>query len=120
VRRALLCLSLWLWPAVHTHAQDACPACPVRCEQQPHSDTSPTSERAAAAAPDKLVDLNLADEGALLELPGIGPARARAILDYRRSHGSFRSVAQLLQIKGIGRALLRQLRPLVTLSGAAG
>ena len=65
----------------------------------------------------RTVDLNKADESALLELPGIGPARARAILAYRVSHGGFHSIAQLLHIKGIGRSLLKQLRPLVTLSG---
>lgn len=64
------------------------------------------------------LDLNRADEEALLALPGIGPTRARAILAYRASHGGFRSVSQLLQIKGIGRALLKQLRPLVTIGGA--
>ena len=66
------------------------------------------------------VDLNAADERALLALPGIGPARARAILDYRSVHGPFRSVSQLLQIKGIGRALLKQLRPYLTLASPPG
>ncbi len=61
------------------------------------------------------VDLNQADEAALLALPGIGEARARAILAYRSSHGGFRSLSQLLQVKGVGRALLKRLRPLVTL-----
>ena len=68
------------------------------------------------AAQPRTIDLNTADERALLELPGIGPTRARAILAYRDAHGGFRSLSQLLQIKGIGRSLLRQLRPLVTLS----
>ncbi|MEY4513655.1 MAG: hypothetical protein RLZZ450_5777 [Pseudomonadota bacterium] len=72
-----------------------------------------------AAAVGKAVDLNTADESALLDLPGIGPARARAILAYRSAHGRFRSISQLLQIRGIGRALLKQLRPLITLTEAA-
>lgn len=67
-----------------------------------------------------VVDLNTADEQTLLALPGIGPARARAILAYRSAHGAFRSVSQLLHIKGIGRSLLRKLRPLVTLSAPPG
>jgi len=75
---------------------------------------NPFDEAEAQAKPP--VDLNTADESALLELPGIGPARARAILDFRVAHGGFRSISQLLQIRGIGRALLKQLRPLVTLS----
>jgi competence protein ComEA len=62
------------------------------------------------------IDLNDASEEKLQSLPGIGPARARAILAYRAAHGGFRSISQLLQIRGIGRALLKQLRPLVTLS----
>ncbi|MDB4974063.1 MAG: competence protein ComEA helix-hairpin-helix repeat protein [Myxococcaceae bacterium] len=89
--------------------------CPAHCQTacQAHAD----ADAPEAAQP---VDLNSADETALLELPGIGPARARAILEFRRAHGAFRSVSQLLHIKGIGRALLRQLRPRVTLSGAPG
>ena len=71
---------------------------------------------AVASQTATVVDLNTADEQALLALPGIGPARARAILAFRASHGGFRSVSQLLNIKGIGRALLKELRPLVTIS----
>lgn len=81
----------------------------------PCFDDSRDEERTAARA-NKVVDLNTAETSDLLALPGIGPARARAILDYRIVHGGFRSVSQLLQIRGIGRALLKQLRPLVTLS----
>lgn len=61
------------------------------------------------------VDLNRADEAALLSLPGIGSTRARAILAYRETHGGFHNLSQLLRVKGIGRALLKRLRPLVTL-----
>lgn len=61
-----------------------------------------------------LLDLNSAQLAQLEQLPGIGQKRAQAILDYREAHGGFHSVSQLLQIKGIGRAMLRKLRPLVT------
>jgi competence protein ComEA len=84
---------------------------PAGCPQAAHMQ--------AEAAPAGPIDLNRADEQALLGLPGIGPARAQAILAYRAAHGGFRSVSQLLQIRGIGRALLKQLRPLVTLGEAA-
>jgi competence protein ComEA len=74
---------------------------------------------AEAGEPLKLVDLNRASEAELLELPGVGPARARAILAFRAEHGGFHSVSQLLRIKGFGRAMLRRLRPLLTLSPKA-
>lgn len=69
-----------------------------------------------AAGATALIDLNSASAAELESLPGIGPSRARAILTFREAQGGFRSVSQLLRIKGIGRAMLRKLRPLVTVS----
>ena len=60
-----------------------------------------------------IVDLNVADEDDLRRLPGIGPTRARAILALRAKLGRFKSVDDLARIKGIGRSLLRRLRPWV-------
>jgi competence protein ComEA len=71
--------------------------------------------RTLTATPEPL-DLNRASESQLVTLPGVGPARARAILAFREQHGGFRSVGQLLRIRGIGRAMLRRLRPLITVS----
>jgi competence protein ComEA len=69
-----------------------------------------------AAGESAPLDLNNASAAELESLPGIGPSRARAILAFRETHGGFHSVSQLLRIKGIGRAMLRKLRPLVTVS----
>ena len=68
----------------------------------------------AAAPDDGPVDLNTADEQQLDALPGVGPATASAIVAYRESHGPFRSVDQLLEVRGIGPAKLDQLADLVT------
>jgi competence protein ComEA len=68
---------------------------------------------ASASAP---IDLNSASAAELESLPGIGPSRALAILAFREAHGGFHSVSQLLRIKGIGRATLRKLRPLLSVS----
>ena len=48
------------------------------------------------------------------ELPGIGPVTAQKIVDWRTSHGPFRSVEDLDAVPGIGPARIEQLRDLVT------
>lgn len=59
------------------------------------------------------LDLNSATLDQLVELPGIGPATAQAILSHRDQHGPFGSVDELLEVRGIGPAKLEQLRTLV-------
>jgi competence protein ComEA len=72
-------------------------------------------EPASAAISGEVVNLNTADEAELERLPGIGPARARAIVALRTRLTRFTHVEQLLRVKGIGRATFRKLRPLVAL-----
>lgn len=60
------------------------------------------------------LDLNTATLDQLDELPGIGPATAKAIIDERDRRGGFTSVEELLDVRGIGPAKLEQLRDLVT------
>jgi competence protein ComEA len=59
------------------------------------------------------IDLNRATGADLESLPGIGPALAQAIIDYRSEHGRFSSVDELGEVRGIGPAKMDQLRPLV-------
>jgi competence protein ComEA len=57
------------------------------------------------------VDLNSADAATLArELDGIGMARAKAIVEYRERNGKFRSADEILNVKGIGPAVLEQNR----------
>ena len=63
-----------------------------------------------------LVDLNTAGLEELEGLPGIGRVKAQAILDYRSTHGAFRSVEELLNVDGIGEKLLAKIRDYVTVS----
>ena len=75
---------------------------------------SARGEEAAAGAgvlPDGRVVLNVASEQDLTRLPGIGPARAKAILALRLRLGRFRSLTDLRRVKGIGRRSLERLRP---------
>lgn len=63
---------------------------------------------------DKPVDLNTATAEQLDALPGVGPATAQAILAYRLAHGGrFKSVNELLEVRGIGPAKFDALRALV-------
>jgi len=59
------------------------------------------------------IDLNSASEADLVTLPGVGPARARAILAYRRDNGPFAAVSDLGRVPGIGQSLVRRLATLV-------
>jgi competence protein ComEA len=72
--------------------------------------TSPARVRASAEDP---VLLNSATEADLRRLPGIGPKRAEAILALRARLGRFHAVEDLLKVKGLGRATLKRLRPLL-------
>jgi competence protein ComEA len=68
---------------------------------------------AAPGGPSGPVNLNTATLEQLDALPGVGPATAKAILDERERRGRFRSVEELLEVRGIGPAKLDALRDLV-------
>lgn len=61
-----------------------------------------------------LVDLNSASAQELAALPGLGEKLAQAILDDRKKHGPFASVAELDRVPGIGPATVQKLQGLVT------
>lgn len=63
-----------------------------------------------------LVDLNAASQAELETLPGIGPARARAIIEFREQHGPFKRIEDLDNVKGFGKATIDKLAPRVRLS----
>jgi competence ComEA-like helix-hairpin-helix protein len=60
------------------------------------------------------VSLNTATVADLEQLPGIGAAKAQAIVDDRRRHGRYRSVEDLGRVRGIGAATIERLRNFVT------
>jgi competence protein ComEA len=62
------------------------------------------------------VDINRAERGELMMLPGIGPSLADRILDYRETHGPFDGLADLRKVPGIGPATLEKLRPRIQIS----
>jgi competence protein ComEA len=64
-----------------------------------------------------VVNLNTATAEQLMLLPGIGEAKARAILERRKQQGGFKTVDELVEVKGIGSAALEKIRPFVAIQG---
>ena len=64
--------------------------------------------------PSHPINLNTAGATELQQVPGIGPSTAQKILDTRKSYGSFKSVDDLLSIKGIGPRKLEKMRKYLT------
>jgi len=60
------------------------------------------------------IDLNRAETWLLDTLPGIGPGRAQAIIDYRSQNGPFRRIEDLLNVEGIGESTLDRMRDFIT------
>lgn len=52
------------------------------------------------------INLNTADRQQLMQMEGVGEAKAQAIVEYRKENGPFRSVEQLIEVNGIGSATL--------------
>lgn len=102
---------LWRWMAVALLGTSLWSLAPVSGAGAAPSDDD-------RADPTVVVHLNTATETELQRLPGVGPARARAILELRERLGKFRRLGQLIRVRGIGRATFRKLRPMLTLDEA--
>src|ERR1700688_2035235 len=75
---------------------------------------TPSAVLAKKKPPAHPININTATATDLQQVPGIGPSTAQKILDTRKSYGAFKSVDDLLAIKGIGPKKLEKMRKSLT------
>ncbi len=88
---------------------------PRRSEVAPALPADPSDASPTAAASTTLININIASVDELDKLPGVGPALARRIVEYRQKNGQFSSVDELDNVEGIGPSKLESLKDLVTI-----
>ena len=94
-------------------------ALPVSDGQQVHvprqgEDNPPVQPPSGQPAPGAKVNINTAGMDLLESLPGIGPALAQRIVDYRQSHGPFERIEDVTEVSGIGEAIFEAIQDLIT------
>ena len=109
-RTGALLLSLLTVPASLAAAQRA--GAPQAASKAAQPAAKPASTSSASTAP---VSINNAGVDELVRLPGIGPSRAKAIVETRGKIDGFKKLEDLLRVKGIGRATFRKLEPMMKL-----
>jgi competence protein ComEA len=62
------------------------------------------------------ININRASRLQLEKLPGIGPVKARSIVEYRELNGDFNDLPDLILVKGIGEKTFEQIKPMITIS----
>jgi competence protein ComEA len=63
----------------------------------------------------KIINMNSAPVPELILLPGIGEKTAQAIIEYRKKHGKFSSIEEILNIKGIGIKKLDKIKMFISI-----
>lgn len=110
-------------PAENTMADGSAAVLVAQADSAPYPVMDPSTASTGSAFPARAntskdpgkVDLNRADAAALARVKGIGAKTAQAIIEHRRSHGDFRKLRDLLQVKGIGEKKLEKLAPYLIL-----
>lgn len=83
---------------------------PVKGEKVPNHSTNQSSDNKVE------VNINTGDKAEIEKLPGIGPSKAEAILQYRETKGEFKKIEDLKNVKGFGEKTIESLRDYIVLN----
>ena len=87
---------------------------PVATDQGIAANSTPESAAQDEALNGGKVNVNKTEVNGLMKLPGIGAKKAQAIIEYRGSHGPFKTLSDLGKVKGIGPKMLEKLKAMVS------
>lgn len=73
-------------------------------------------ENTSVRIDDETVNINLANMQELMTIPGIGPSKATAILQYREENGPFRTVDEIMEVSGIGQKTFEKLEAYISVN----
>ena len=107
---------LYQRPAAASSVAAEAPEAPEEPET-PEAPEEPAAPEETATEPDGMesrVNLNTADAAALESLPGIGPALAQRIIDYRTANGPFQTTAEIQDVRGIGAGIYEKIKDSIT------
>lgn len=80
----------------------------------PYGEAEIPAQTGGASGDSGLVNINTADKAKLMTLPGIGEARALAIIAWRTEHGAFQKTEDIMQVSGIKEAAYEKIKTLIT------
>lgn len=81
----------------------------------PAQNTENEEDQFSASSDTGLININTAGQAELESLPGIGPVKARAIIEYRKTYKGFVAPEEIMEVRGIGKATYQKIKDLITL-----
>lgn len=110
-------LTLGLFLGRNTSGGTVSVSVPARMQSIPAATVSTQAAQETTSPVCFPININTADKEALTALPGIGDVLAQRIVDYRQAHGAFTAVEELINVEGIGQARAEAILELITIGG---